>query len=152
MEKSVRGRPTKLTDEKIELAIKLRERGFSIAEIATSLGVTEQILYLKNSEWEKLRQRLNLIKSKQELERISKVEKSLFKRSIGYKTKEVREMFDEQGNKTGKIITTKEVPPDVKAQQFFLINRDPDNWKSAPESEMTEEQKHDTTIKIKIED
>lgn len=151
MKNSVRGRPTKLTQEKIELAIRLRERGFPIAEIAAAIGIDESVLYFKGTEWEKLRQRLNVIKEKQEIERLGKVEKSLYKRSIGYKTKEKKEQFDESGNLTGYSITTKEIPADVKAQQFYLINRDPERWQTQPEQENNSEQT-DNKIIIKIEE
>lgn len=150
-DKNVRGRPTKLTQEKIELAIRLRERGFPIAEIAQALNVTEQVLYLKNSEWEQLRKRLNLIKAKQELERVSKVEKSLYNRAIGYKTKEKRESYDEDGNLTGTVITTRHIPADVKAQQFYLTNRAPEDWSLQPDNE-EQTDTTDNTIKIVIED
>jgi len=146
-----RGRPTKLTDEKIELAIKLRERGFSIEEIANALKISEALLYLKNTEWERLRNRLNIIKEKQELERIEKVEKSLFKRSIGYKTKEKKENYDKSGELLGYTITTKEVSGDVKAQTLFLTNRAPDRWKVTPEDKQDTEVV-DNQIVIKIED
>lgn len=143
-----RGRPTKLTQDKIELAIRLRERGFPIAEIAQALGVTEQLLYLKNSEWEQLRKRLNIIKEKQELERLKKVEHSLYDRAIGYKTKEKRELFDGDGNKTGEQVTTREVTPDVKAQMFYLANRDPDNWKLQPGENNTQPENETPVIKL----
>lgn len=147
----VRGRPTKLTQDKIELAIRLRERGFPIKEIAQAIGIDESVLYFKGTEWEQLRQRLNVIKEKQELEKLKKVEHSLYERAIGYKTKEKKEILDADGNLQQTQITTKHIPGDVKAQQFYLTNRDPERWQTTPE-ENNGEGATDNTIKIVIDD
>lgn len=148
---NLRGRPTKLTAEKIELAIKLREKGFTIEEIAQALHVTEQLLYLKNSEWEELRKQLNLIKEKQEIEKLNKVSQALYKRAVGQKVKTKKEVL----NKNGEVVElteVKEIPGDVKAQQFYLINRDPENWSINPADAELNNESADKTITIKIED
>lgn len=145
-----RGRPRKLTEEKIKLAISLRERGFTIAEIAAAIGINESVLYFKGTEWEQLRKRLNVIKEKQNLERLERVEHALYERSIGYKAKDKKEIYDAEGNLTGTTITTKHIPADVKAQQFYLTNKDPENWKMQPE-ETTAAENADNVIKIEIQ-
>lgn len=128
----VRGRPTVLTQKAIETALMLREKGFTILEIAQALGISEQLLYLKGSDWEKLRRELNIIKARQEAEKINKVSKALYDRAVGQKVKIKKEVL----TKGGDIVELKEVREiagDVKAQQFYLINRDPQNWKIQPE-------------------
>lgn len=107
-------------------------------------------MYFKGTEWERLRKRLNLIKEKQELERIEKVEKSLYNRAIGYKAKEKKELLDPDGNVINTQITTKHIPADVKAQQFFLTNRAPEDWKLQPDGNDAEGEKTDGVIKIEI--
>lgn len=63
---------------------------------------------------------------------VQQVEGALFKSAIGHTVQETRTrtMIDKEGNQT--IITddgVREIPPDIRAQKFFLINRDGSNWK-----------------------
>lgn len=146
----VRGRPTKLTQQNIELALMLRDKGFTIKEIAETLGIDESVLYFKGTEWEVLRKKLNAIKAKKEAEKINKVSAALYDRAIGQKVTTTKEVIARDGS----IVTLKEkkeIPGDVKAQQFYLINRDPQNWKAAPEENETSD-KTDGVIKIKFEE
>ena len=147
---SVRGRPSKLTPDKLETALLLRDKGFSIEEIASALKVSEALFYMKNTEWEKLRLNLNAMKAAQDAERVRKIEKSLFERAKGYKTKERKDNYDKNGDLLGYTITTKEVPADVKAQTLLLTNLAPDRWRTQPTESDGGENKKDTNIKIEI--
>lgn len=78
---------------------------------------------------------------------IQNVESALYKRSVGYtvleKTIEAKPVvsIDEAGNllKNWQLIDSKiiekDIPPDVKAIELFLINRDSANWKKKVEPE-----------------
>ena len=146
----VRGRPKKLDQKTIELALTLRDKGFSILEIANALGVTEQALYIKGGDWEKLRKELNAIKAKQEAEKINKVSAALYDRAVGQKIKIKKEVVTKAGEVV-ELTEVREIPGDVKAQEFFLINRDPQNWKAQPE-ESAKIDGSGGVIKIKFED
>lgn len=145
----IRGRPKQITPQKIELALTLREKGFSIAEIANAIGVSEALLYFKGTEWDKLRQELNAIKAKKEQEQINAVSRALYKRAVGQKIKVEKEAV----TKNGEIVTlheVREIAGDVKAQQFYLANRDPNNWSLQPDETQSQEGKGDGKIKIEI--
>lgn len=146
----VRGRPTKLTQQNIELALMLRDKGFTIKEIAEALGIDESVLYFKGTEWEVLRKKLNAIKAKKEAEKINKVSHALYDRAIGQTVKTVKEVYTKDG--IIQLTEKKEIPGDVRAQEFYLINRDPENWKATQDEKATETTGKDTTIKIKFED
>lgn len=146
----VRGRPTKLTEKNIELALMLRDKGFTIKEIAEALGINEAVLYFKGTEWEVLRKKLNAIKAKQEAEKINKVSQALYDRAIGQKVKIKKEVVT-KGGEIVELNEVREIPGDVKAQQFYLINRDPQNWKATPE-ETAPGDKTDGVLKIKFEE
>lgn len=146
----VRGRPSKLTQANIDLAIKLRDKGFSILEIAEALGIDESTLYFKGTEWEELRKKLNAIKAKQEAEKINKVSAALYDRAVGQKIKIKKEVVTKAGEVV-ELTEVREIPGDVKAQEFFLINRDPQNWKAQPE-ENAKVDGSGGVIKIKFED
>lgn len=145
-----RGRKSKLTPEKIELAVKLREMGFSLKDIAKSLKIDESRLYYKGTEWLELKNELNAIRAAQDIERNGKVENSLYKRATGQKVKTVREVLARDGSIV-KLTEVKEIPGDVKAQEIYLTNRDPQRWKAAPE-ETTAGGKVDNQIKIIFEE
>lgn len=144
----VRGRPTKLTEKNIELALMLRDKGFNLKEIAETLGINEAVLYFKGTEWEVLRRRLNAIKAKKEAEKINKVSHALYDRAIGQKVKIKKEVVTKGGDIV-ELEETREIPGDVKAQQFYLINRDPQNWKAEP-TEKQGGENSDGSIKIEI--
>lgn len=144
----VRGRPTKLTQQNIELALMLRDKGFTIKEIAEALGIDESVLYFKGTEWEVLRKKLNAIKAKKEAEKINKVSQALYDRAIGQKVKIKKEVVT-KGGEIVELTEVREIPGDVKAQQFYLINRDPQNWKAEP-IEKQDGEKTDGSIKIEI--
>jgi len=82
---------------------------------------------------------------KGKLEADAKVVASLYKRAIGFKTKEITYEKTESrglpspGDNEGytKRIVVKEVPPDVTAQIFWLKNRQRDNWKSYHPTEIS---------------
>lgn len=71
-----------------------------------------------------------------------KIENALFKSATGYTWTEVtrEEITDAHGHVTVKEKTrTVDVPASVPAQQFWLINRNPERWKSKRENEAVEE-------------
>lgn len=143
------GRKSKLTPRNIELAIMLREKGFSIEEIAKALGVAEATLYHKNSEWEKLRKDLNAIRAKQEAEELGKVKTALYNRAIGQKVKTIKEVVTKNGDIV-ELKEVKEIAGDVNAQKFYLCNRDPENWKMLPTENDGNNSESDGIIKIEI--
>ena len=69
-----------------------------------------------------------------------KVADKLFKRTQGYRFKETTKELNPITNKmeTTKIVT-KEIPPDVKAQVFWLTNRDSENWQDKKQVESKNE-------------
>ena len=62
------------------------------------------------------------------------VENALFKRATGYVYTEVKVEY-ECGVEVKRTEITKEVPPDVGAQCFWLKNRRPDKWRDKHEVE-----------------
>lgn len=56
------------------------------------------------------------------------VESKLYQRACGYNYEEVR--TKEEGEKVTEVTTiTRHVVPDITAQKFWLMNREPDRWK-----------------------
>lgn len=82
----------------------------------------------------------------------AKVERSLFKRALGYDYEETEKVIevDKDGNpKPAKIRTKKiHVPADVGAMCFWLKNRAPDEWADRPHGTMEVEDLDETDTAI----
>lgn len=141
-------RPSKLTLEKIEMAIELRKKKFTLEEIAHFLGINKSTLSM-SKDWVKLRDELNEIKRIQELEDAVEIKKSLKRLAQFNKTKKKVIYRDAQGNITQVVETTEEKQPNQKAIEFYLTNKCPDEFKTNP-TEQKAETTDDGTIKIQI--
>ena len=113
--------------------------GLSESQIAYNLGISRSSL--ENYK----KQNLDIVNSlKRGKSRASfKVENALYKKATGYVVKEtvpckVKEnYYDDNGNKCMKenivvVETEKEVPADVQAIKFWLINKEKGKWKENP--------------------
>ena len=71
------------------------------------------------------------------------VEKSLFRRALGYniKSMEVEESFDSEGNLLNRKVKHKHhhIPADVNAALNWLYNRDPERWKKSMQIDLKNE-------------
>ena len=109
-------------------------KGYTYLETAKSCGIAEVTLYewLKESSNVYKPQLAKDFKKAQEVLDF-KVEQKLFKRSMGYKHKEViKELVrNEDGTQELRVtkIIEKERAPEVGAMVFWLKNRQPDRWR-----------------------
>lgn len=131
--KNAGGRPRVLTPKKIEKALEMRDAGFTLEQIAFAIGVSKQSLYTTSEEWEQFRAQLNAIKWAKKRDEINDVKKALAKTSTGFKVrlKKERVMSD------GSIIQYTEeqyVKPSPQAQEFYLTNNAPDEYKKTPDN------------------
>ncbi len=103
-----------------ELLIRLAKLGLTNEEVAEVFGITLdqfRLILDKNP---------NLYDALQDAKEVPnrKVEASLYKRAIGFQTKEVHKV---EGKPIKVVI--KELAPDVVADIFWLKNRDPKRWR-----------------------
>lgn len=110
---------------------KLREigdwakNGYTEEDIAKELGIS----YSGFRNYKKQHMELMGVLTENKKIADNAVRAALFKRATGYSyTKEKKERSE-----AGKFVVTEkeivEVAPDVSAAKFWLINRDPENWK-----------------------
>lgn len=66
----------------------------------------------------------------------AKVVEALYGRAVGCKVPEKKIIMNPNGT-VRKVVTEKEVLPDVAAIKLWLTNRDPDHWKERISSEIT---------------
>jgi Asp-tRNA(Asn)/Glu-tRNA(Gln) amidotransferase B subunit len=109
----------------IEKAIELAKLGNTCREVALALNIPmNRVLMLRKRSPE-----LNDALEHWKEQATSNVERSLYERATGYDYFEEKEIVLPDGQVT-KTILMKHAPPDVKAAQFWLTNRDRHNWKS----------------------
>jgi transposase-like protein len=95
--------------------------GLTDAQIAHNLGINPDTLYAWKKRYPEFAETLTRTKAIVDRE----VENALFKRAVGYTVDEVT--YDEAGVEIKRV--TKEVPPDVTAQIFWLKNRKVTEWR-----------------------
>lgn len=124
-----RGRPTKFNEALTVKILELAKQGKTDVEIAESVGICEKTL----NNWKQFHpdflQALKESKSAADM----LVEASLFRKAVGYSHKAVKIMQYE-----GVVLKEEYIehyPPDTAAAQFWLKNRQPDQWRDKTEVE-----------------
>jgi len=131
-EKNLGGRPTPYKESYNEQVFKLCLLGAKDKEIADFFDICEATLNNWKIQYPKFLESIKDGKDKAD----SEVAKSLYKRAIGYTTKEVtKEGFDDIMKVTKEV--TKEVPPDTGAAMAWLKNRQPEKWRDKQEIDHT---------------
>lgn len=126
------GRPTKLSDERIEQAGILCRKGFTNLELAEFFKVDEKTIY----NWQdKNPSFFQALKENKDLHD-NEVEASLAKSAKGFMR--TVEKIDRFG---GVIAVQEEVPPNPTSLIFWLKNRRPEKWRDKQEIEHSGEVK-----------
>lgn len=119
-----RGRPTTYKPEFIAQAKKLAKLGATDIEIADFFGVRESTLNTWKHTHPEFLESLKLGKKESD----DRVERSLFRRAVGYEHDAVKIFLNRDGKPV--IVPFRElVPPDTTACIFWLKNRDQKNWR-----------------------
>ncbi len=120
-----------LTDEGLTMIEEWAVSGLTDSEISNNMGIACSTLY----EWEKKYPEISDALKRGKAVADFEVEDALFKRAIGYKSVETKEVI-ENGKTVSKTVTEKEVAPNVTAQIFWLKNRRPNEWRDNPPNEI----------------
>jgi len=126
------GRPSKYSPKLNKQAESLARLGLTDKEIADFFDIAESTFY----EWKEVYPKFSEAIKKGKIPADAAVVGSLFKRALGYKYKEVtyekidfKEKLDAESDTAilkdvyKKKVVTKELPPDVMAQMYWLNNR-----------------------------
>lgn len=140
-----------LYDDKLMLLECWARDGFTFKDIADRIGISDKQLGKWRKQYSEIDQAL---KSGREIIDY-KVENSLLKAALGYKTKEVTIITTLRNGKlveTTKQTVTKEVPPNVTACHTWLYNRRPDKWRNinSRNSLLDELSEKDSSISITV--
>lgn len=126
--RNVGGRPTKYRPEYVDQVRHLVERGYTMTQVAEFLGVNRDSLFTWQHEHPELLAAAREGRDMQD----DNVEASLYKRAIGFETKETREVV-RGGKVVERIITKKQFAPDTGAAFIWLQNKRPGQWKNRRE-------------------
>jgi transposase-like protein len=115
------GHPT-LYDEDLHPAWAegMRRSGYTAKEVAEAMGVAESTLW----EWAKEHQSFSNAIREGSVESCGRVARALYRRALGGATVEEHTETADGGFR----VSRRELPPDVTAQRFFLMNRDRQRW------------------------
>ena len=112
-------------ENKLKLIHGWSVRGVSNDKIASNLGMCRSAFYNMMSKHEDVRKAVSLGKEVADI----MVEDALFKRACGYTAVEKTTTYNDEGLKVGEIVKTKDIPPEVSAQIFWLKNRAATRWR-----------------------
>jgi len=147
-----RGRKSLFNPNKHPQQVKeLAEQGKTNEQIADALNINVDTLKEWMKKYPEFSATIKVAKQHADGEIID----SLFARAKGgIKIKEITVIQNPDGT-TRKEIKEKEMPPDVTAQKFWLMNRDPKTWRERQSQEITGKDggpvKTETTLNIAAE-
>lgn len=124
------GRPTKFKDEYIDQAYKLSLLGLTDEEMAEFFGVAKSTFALWKKENEKFS---DAIKAGKEIAD-AEVAHSLYKKANGFSLRKTRHFVIEGGVQA--VEYDEEYPPDTRAGEIFLRNRQRSRWGNQGHSEV----------------
>lgn len=115
-----RGQPTKYKPEFIPIVVNLAQRGYTDAEIAETLNVTDRTLRMWKVAHEEFAAALKRSKEVHD----EMIEATLIMKANGY------ERQVQKATASGKVVTVTEYfPPSDRAIQFWLRNRKPELYR-----------------------
>lgn len=123
------GRKKRYTKKDIEVLLPTIEEwgreGLIDSEIARRMGISLSTLYNYKNEYPILAEALNRAKAEADFV----IKESLYKKAKGFFYEEIEEILNDEG----EVLRTKRIrkysPPDTKAAQMWLQNREPDEWR-----------------------
>ena len=135
------GRPTDFNKDIANFIKHLAQEGLTDAQIAKEVGISRSTLSKWKNDFPEFSDTLKEAKATPDEE----VERSLFRRAMGYSCKEVKVFFDKDSGTCVEHEVIKHYPPDVVACIFWLKNRQPGKWREKVEDTG---QGKDNTIKL----
>lgn len=125
--------------------------GYTVQDIATRIGITQEALRGWMRKYPEIKQAINTGRELVDY----KVENALLKAALGYKTTEVRVSTTIRNGRTIETVKERierEQAPNVSACQVWLYNRVPKKWKNMnARANILDEIDEDTSIHITVE-
>ena len=140
------GRPPKFKEEYIRMAyVACSEGGFTNPKLAKLFNVSKTTINTWKKECPEF---LTAIKTAKDFWDVLIAEKSMLKRVTGFRYTETTREPDESGVMVIVKKVSKLIPPDVKACDIWLCNRNPERWKKLKHVEMTGKDGEPLVVKV----
>lgn len=127
------GRPRSYKPEYVEQARKLCLLGATDVEVADFFEVTERTIHRWKLDFPEFCQALKLGKDEAD----DRVEKSLYRRALGYSHDAVKIFADTKEGKEMVVPYVEHYPPDTTACIFWLKNRRKEEWRDKVSQEIS---------------
>lgn len=138
----------KFNDIKDELIQKIRD-GSTFKEACEAVGCSESQFYTWKSSKPDFADEVKKAHKDGRAKIVPELEKSLYKRALGYEYEERKTETSPNGDVRVTVIQ-KVMPPDVGALVFALCNLAPGDWRNKVENQVSGDLK--TTINVEVED
>jgi transposase-like protein len=119
--------PEKYSEALAERICQLACQGHTIDVICDMVGINRSTLYYWRKEHVKFK---GMFDAARDSTSSLVVEASLYKKATGYTTVKEHVFFDKRSGEVLKENQVVEVPPDTRAAEFWLTNRDSERWKA----------------------
>lgn len=133
MAKVSRGRPSGFKAEFVQQGQKLAEMGATDREVADFFGVSERTINRWQHDFPDFCRSLKMGKEAAD----DRVEKSLYRRAIGYSHDAVKIFADPKSGSEKIVKFVENYPPDTTACIFWLKNRRREQWRDRQDHEHT---------------
>ena len=153
VEKTVIGRPTSYKPEYCKRAAEMCQNGATVAELADEFEVSIPTVYSWMNKYAPFLKAVVLNKETAN----ERVTRSLYHRSVGYTFDSEKIFMPAGGDGPVRVPTKEHVPPEVGAIKFWLINRQPDQWRErlehivAPGAPKTAEERRQEFLNFIVE-
>lgn len=138
----------KYNDVREELLQHIRD-GCTFKEACQYVGVSEGQFYEWKATKPDFAEAVKKARKDGRAKIIPELEKSLFKRALGYEYTETKTETFPDGN-SRVTVTKKVMPPDVASLVFALCNLAPGDWRNKVEQKVEGDLK--TTVKVEVDD
>ena len=127
----VAGRKTRYRPENATIAKALIAGGMTQEQAMVAMDISNGTWF----NWKKSHPEFLEAITDSDEEKFLNVEKSLYKRAIGYEYKETHTSIEKDGERVKKVqkVITKQQAASDTAIMFFLTNKRPQNWKRMPD-------------------
>ena len=122
--KNVGGRPTRYKSEYLAVMYKITELGGTDKDVIAAIGIGERTL----NTWKKKYPEVSAALKQGKDFANHEIKTALFQVAKGFKCDDIK-FATFEGQITDEKKIKRHYPPNVRAIQFWLINRDRDNWK-----------------------
>jgi len=126
-------RPSQYHPDYVRIARSMARLGATNKEIAEALGISLSCLRAWRGTYKKFATAIKIGKEQAN----ERVKEAMYEKACGYSYDDIE--YKVVDKKLIGVPVVKHFPPDTRAGMFWLMNRDPENWKATPSGDTEKE-------------